>query len=181
MLNKLRFRANFQFSTNQITWSRLLKWILILNDKQCRSRSVGFFRSKLIWIYTVCKDRVYPASAGQGLKITRVNCNWPLICFFCDQMFAFLCIVYLGPNIPSIIRSESIHLMEQHSKYYAVCDFLCRKKKKISQNTVLWENSEWRKMGKHALWNSTIIQDGRITIYLQTLMWFWRWWPRWEK
>ena len=25
------------------------------------------FRSELIWIYTVCKDRVYPGSAGQGL------------------------------------------------------------------------------------------------------------------
>ena len=40
----------------------------ILNDKQCRSRSVGFFRSQLIWISTVCKGRVYPGSAGQGLK-----------------------------------------------------------------------------------------------------------------
>ena len=26
------------------------------------------FRSQLIWIYTVCKGRVYPGSAGQGLK-----------------------------------------------------------------------------------------------------------------
>ena len=25
-------------------------------------------RSQLIWIYTVCKGRVYPGSAGQGLK-----------------------------------------------------------------------------------------------------------------
>ena len=37
------------------------------NGKQCRSRSVGFFRSQLIWIYTVCKGSVYPGSAGQGL------------------------------------------------------------------------------------------------------------------
>ena len=35
---------------------------------QCRSRSVGFFRSQLIWIYTVCKGRIYQGSAGQGLK-----------------------------------------------------------------------------------------------------------------
>ena len=28
----------------------------------------GFFRSQLIWIYTVCKDRVYLGSAGQGLN-----------------------------------------------------------------------------------------------------------------
>ena len=39
---------------------------LCLNGKQCRSRSVGFLRSQLIWIYTVCKGRVYLGSAGQG-------------------------------------------------------------------------------------------------------------------
>ena len=54
-------------SNFQLTWSRLLIQIHIQNDKQCRSRSVGFFRSQLIWIYTVCKDRIYPGSAGQGL------------------------------------------------------------------------------------------------------------------
>ena len=37
----------------------------ILYGKQCRSRSVGLWRSQLIWIYTVCKGRVYPGSAGQ--------------------------------------------------------------------------------------------------------------------
>ena len=40
--------------------------IHILDVKQCRSRSVGFFRSQLIWIYTVCKGRVYLGLAGQG-------------------------------------------------------------------------------------------------------------------
>ena len=31
------------------------------------SRSVGWFRSQLIWIYTVCKDCTYPGSTGLGL------------------------------------------------------------------------------------------------------------------
>ena len=44
------------------------KNIHIPYGKQCKSKSVGFFRSQLIWIYTVCKGRVYPGSAGQGLK-----------------------------------------------------------------------------------------------------------------
>ena len=44
----------------------------ILNDKQCRSRSVGFFRRQLIWIYTVCKGRIYPGSAGLGLTILDI-------------------------------------------------------------------------------------------------------------
>ena len=61
MLNKLGCHAHFEFSANQITWSSLLIQIYILNDKQCRSRS------QLIWIYTVCKGRINPGSAGQGL------------------------------------------------------------------------------------------------------------------
>ena len=70
MLNKLRCHANFQFSANRITWSTLLLQIHILNGKQCRSRSVGFFRSQLIWIYTFRK-RVYPGSAGLGLMCLK--------------------------------------------------------------------------------------------------------------
>ena len=68
MLNKLRCPTHCQISANQITGSRLLIQIHILNDKQCRSRSVGFSRSQLIWIYTVCKDRTYLGSAGLGLR-----------------------------------------------------------------------------------------------------------------
>ena len=33
-------------------------------------------RSQLIWIYTVCKDRVYSGSAGQGLiHINKIESN----------------------------------------------------------------------------------------------------------
>ena len=66
ILNKSRCHAYFQFSANQFSSSRLLIQIQILNGKQCRARSVGFFRNQLIWIYTVSKGRVYPGSAGQG-------------------------------------------------------------------------------------------------------------------
>ena len=72
MLNKLICHTHFQFLANQTTWSRLLIQIHILNGKQCRSRSVGFSRSQLIWIYTVCKGRVYLGSAGQGLNLHMV-------------------------------------------------------------------------------------------------------------
>ena len=41
--------------------------IYILNGKQCRSRSVGFFRSQLIWIYTVCNLAI------SGFSRTRVK------------------------------------------------------------------------------------------------------------
>ena len=67
MLNKLKPRPFL--SANHITWFRLLIHIHILNDKQCRSRSVGFWRSQLIWIYTVCKGRVNPCSAVHGLMM----------------------------------------------------------------------------------------------------------------
>ena len=49
--------------------------IHILNDKQCRSRSVGFFRSQLIWIDTVCKGRTYLGSAGVGLSCNILGEN----------------------------------------------------------------------------------------------------------
>ena len=78
MLNKLRCYAHFKSSANQITSSRLLSQSPILIDKQCRSRSIGFWRSQLIWIYTVCKSMVYLGSAGlrlNQLSKTAVSCD----------------------------------------------------------------------------------------------------------
>ena len=53
----------------------LILIVYILNCKQCSSRSVGFFRSQLIWIYTVCKGRVYQGSAAEGLTFTTLLGN----------------------------------------------------------------------------------------------------------
>ena len=39
-----------------------------VDPDQLASSEVGFFRSQLIWIYTVCKGRVFPVPAGEGLK-----------------------------------------------------------------------------------------------------------------
>ena len=75
LLNKLRCQTLFKFSANQITSSRLLISIHILNGKQCRSRSVGFFRSQLIWIYTVCKGWTYAGSAGPRSKAGCKKCH----------------------------------------------------------------------------------------------------------
>ena len=99
MLNKLRCHARFQFSANQIAWSRLFIQIHMLNDKQCRSRSVGFFRSQLIWIYTVCKGRVYADSVEQGLNLTfttlwmnSADDNLMIFFFFFNQKTGFFLI-----------------------------------------------------------------------------------------
>ena len=70
---KSRCHAHFKFSAIQITWSRLLIQIHILNNKQYRARSLGFIRSQLIWIYTGCKDRACPGSAGLGLLFRLVD------------------------------------------------------------------------------------------------------------
>ena len=43
--------------------------------KWCSSRSISFFRSWLIWIYTVCKGGVYQGSAGPGLTFTTLRVN----------------------------------------------------------------------------------------------------------
>ena len=79
----IQIQAHFQLAANQITWSRLLIQIHILNDKQCRSRSVAFWRSLLIWIYTVCECRAYSDSAGWGLIILNMwffSYHWRTIC-----------------------------------------------------------------------------------------------------
>ena len=75
--------SHFCFSTNQITWSWLLIQIHILNTKQWTSRSVGFFRSQLIWIYTVCKSRAYPDTAGQEL-INKQEAHGPQVAHLSD-------------------------------------------------------------------------------------------------
>ena len=54
--------------------------IHILNGTQCRSRSVGFWRSQMIWIYTVCKGRVYPGSAGLGLISISLKAHLIWLC-----------------------------------------------------------------------------------------------------
>ena len=70
-----------------------------LNDKQCRSRSVGSWRSQLIWINTICKDRAYPGSAGPGLKMLSAclvnlvlyGLNYVPITWRPKWMFLFFC------------------------------------------------------------------------------------------
>ena len=58
-----------------VSQSNYLIQIHLRNDKQCRSRSVGFF-SQMIWIFTVYKDRVYSGSAGQGLIVrSKTSCT----------------------------------------------------------------------------------------------------------
>ena len=100
ILNELRCHPHFWVLANQIAWAGLLLLIQILDGKQCRSRSVGFFRSQLIWIYTVCKGRIYPVSVGQGLKFRwgHFTTRWYVItlcmlsnfaCFFCHLWIFF--------------------------------------------------------------------------------------------
>ena len=77
MLNELRCHAHFQFSANQITWSRLLIQYHILNGKQCRSRSVGFWvQIQISWLLTKPTDLDLHCFQRQGLSRfsrTRVN------------------------------------------------------------------------------------------------------------
>ena len=68
LLNKLRCHALFKFSASQIPWSRLLIYIHILNGTTVQIQISWLLRSQLVWIYTVCKGRVYPGSAGRGLR-----------------------------------------------------------------------------------------------------------------
>ena len=56
MLNKLRCHTHFQFSANQITWSRLF----LYSNTEWQTVQIQI---------SICKSRAYPGSAGQGLSI----------------------------------------------------------------------------------------------------------------
>ena len=85
LLNKLRCHALFKFTANQIVdinshtgteWQTVqiqISWLL---------------RSQLIWIYTICKGRVYPCSAGQGSSIK--NDNFRYFFYFLPERTEFL-------------------------------------------------------------------------------------------
>ena len=88
---------------NQITWSMLLIQIHILIYKQCSSRSVGFFRSQLIWIYTVCKGRIYLGSAGLGFRLT----NPTLYRERCLQGYILFFLFLLSRGVRLLIRTAS--------------------------------------------------------------------------
>ena len=85
MLNKLRCQLQIFSHSDYLIDGVDTKIPYILNHKQCRSRSVGFFRSQLIWIYTVCKGRANPGSAGQRLTLSVLNWNEPLHVKMCLQ------------------------------------------------------------------------------------------------
>ena len=129
MLNKLRYQA--RQSDYLIS---IVLWIHILNDKQCRSRSVGFFRSQLIWIYTDCKGSVL-SSAGHWLmrivNIVSVGLALqirPNKCF--SYFFKKTCCGY----------SLEVSLRHTSNEYYNL--FLRRNKKNISifgcKKCLLW-------------------------------------------
>ena len=54
-----------------------LIWIVAINShtlwQTVQIQISWLLRSQLIWIYTVCKGRVYPGSAGQGLNVIVYN------------------------------------------------------------------------------------------------------------
>ena len=72
MLNKLRCHTHIWLTAHHIAWFRLLIQVHILSDKQCRSRADGFWRSQMIWFYTVCKGRAYPGSTRWELILTNL-------------------------------------------------------------------------------------------------------------
>ena len=69
---------------------------IYFNGKQCRSRSVG-----LIWIYTVCKGRVYLGSAGQGLTLSSLSfrrCHFQLWIWPCLLLQMWVPVRYQKQN-----------------------------------------------------------------------------------
>ena len=80
MLNKLRCDTHFYLSANQIPVQIQM-------------------RSQLIWIYTVCKGRVYPVSAGQGLKLAL------FLCTLCQLLWQIYHLYFSVLKLPSLTLS----------------------------------------------------------------------------
>ena len=62
--------------------------------KQCRSRSVGFFRSQLIWICTVCIKYVCIKYVNWSDQLASSEANWSGSALFALSMFALSMWIY---------------------------------------------------------------------------------------
>ena len=110
-------QSDYLIETVQVQISWLLQnliWICTWS-KQCRSRSVGFWRSQLIWIYTICKGRAYPGSARLGLQTQWHSCN--LIWYY------QICTAFLTPPQKNWIHT--VCKMEHNFSIYLSVNFMC--------------------------------------------------------
>ena len=67
----------------------------------------------MIWIYTVCKDRVYPGSAGQGLMLCMLGT------ISADNVFEIFCLI-VSQKISDNI-SETFCLVSQKIGFVCLC------------------------------------------------------------
>ena len=116
--------------------------------KQCRSRSVGFFRSQLIWIYTVCH------SVCEFISVIWIKqSDWLKIWIGCGIL---ICSAGQG------LKTQEIRAQFRHCRkdlitcmhwFYHVCTFIARSflcrvcvvGKGSKKETKKWESGEiWR-------------------------------------
>ena len=96
------------------------------------------FRSQLIWIYIVCKGRVYPGSAGQRLRsflivqFNALHVRWKensaddILKYFSEGKIRKLSSIYCLLNLPRIVKvkaSEGIWIQTEKLKWYI---YLCK-------------------------------------------------------
>ena len=122
-----------------------------LNEKQCTSRSDGFFRSHLIWIYTVFKGNVYPGSAVQGLNLQEFEVCWEIhvrslklscpvrkgfedlfMCFWSKLLIKF---IY---NVETV----SLHVTSPCSEHPLILHFMLGGKKGIQGYFIIFNSPE---------------------------------------
>ena len=104
-------------------------------------------RSQLIWIYIVCKGRVYPGSAGQELMDTAVYIVWT------ENAHIRLhgCACWAGPRCPHMTWEPIPHVMQQ-------VIFPLKKKKKKKLNVICYNDTLTLKMpGKPASENAVCL------------------------
>ena len=80
-------------------------------SKQCKSRSVGFFRSQLIWTCTICQTvcefiAIVRIKQSDWLKI-RSGCG---ILIYSAWQGLFVCVEVLRPSQPNGVMSSAVSL-----------------------------------------------------------------------
>ena len=82
-------------------------------------------RSKLIWIYTVCKGRVYPGSAGQGLSTMLLYLAFLFIALCLPNCICSFVIIFFINELSTRIFNKNNDILVMMRAYYQISTAVC--------------------------------------------------------
>ena len=125
-------------------------------------KSQLIWRSQLIWIYTVCKGRVYPGSAGQELTqvwLYNSKCTMEFIVHYWSHSLPYM---YLGYATKLVLKLKNLGLEVQYqiNKMRLIpSPFFC-----LSLNVVPWEQIHSFRFPCPYAWKEVTTQPGDFSV-----------------